>query len=135
MSQEMFEKLIRAKTRFASPQGALSIEDLYDLPLTSSRPNQANLGDIARGLSKDIQALGPEDFGIELPEAKDDGLKLKFEAVKHVINAILADRNAQTAAALTRARRQQILDLIAQKENAAMSEKSIDELRALIESL
>ena len=133
MAQEMFEQLIRGKVRFASPQGQFSIEDLYDLPLESKAANRANLLTIARGLLKEVKESEPEDFGIGTTTDNASQLALlKLEAVRYVINVRLAEQKANAESQATKAQLQQILGLIAQKENEAMAGKPIDELRALV---
>ena len=78
----MFEKAVRLKLRFDSPQGLMSAEDLWDLPLTSSRPNKANLNDIAKEVSRELKASGEEDF-VNPTSKADETLQLKLEIVKH----------------------------------------------------
>lgn len=62
-------------------------------------------------------------------------LLLKFEIVKHIINVRVRERDEQQAVADRREKKQRILELIAQKQDAALAEKSEEELRALAESL
>ena len=56
----MFEQASRSKFRFNSSQGLLTTEDLWDLPLTSTR--YANLNDIAKELNRTLKATAEEDF-------------------------------------------------------------------------
>ena len=48
----IFEMATRKKIRFNSPQGDLSTEDLWDLPLSSKVNGKANLDDIAKDLHR-----------------------------------------------------------------------------------
>ena len=79
----MFEKAVRIKLRFATVGGSLNVEDLWDLPLTSTR-GRANLNDIAKSVSKELRETTEEEFVNPKPKA-DDGLQLKMDIVKHVI--------------------------------------------------
>ena len=49
---EIFMKATQKKLRFDSTQGLLTVEDLWDLPLTGTN-KKANLDDIAIGLDSD----------------------------------------------------------------------------------
>jgi excisionase family DNA binding protein len=74
----LFEKAARLKLRFASPQGNLSAEDLWDLPLTSVRLNAANLNNIAKAISRQLKAESEEDF-VNPKSAANDGLQLALD--------------------------------------------------------
>ena len=131
--EEKFEKLIRTKGRFDSPQGQLTAEDLYDIPLTSSR-GKANLDDVARQLSKQVREAETESFVIKPPKADESSL-LKFEVVKHIIAVRLAENEAASALAANKEKKQQLLQLIVQKENEQLAGQSIDDLRKMVEAL
>lgn len=126
----MFEKASRLKLTFASSQGLLSVEDLWDLPLTSSK-GRANLDDLARDLHKQLK--NGEDVSFVNKETKSDPvIQLKFDIVKHVIEVKLAENEAAATARANAEKKQQLLGLIASKENEALAGKSLDELRAMI---
>lgn len=71
------------------------------------------------------------------PEAgpKNAGDVLAFEIVKHVISVKVAERDAAAQATARAAQKQRILELVAHKEDAAMSEKSVDELKEMLRAL
>lgn len=129
----MFEKASRLKLRFSTPQGTLSAEDLWDLPLTSNS-NRANLDDIAKGLNRKLKNADEESF-VNKPKMSESVDRLAFEIVKHVIEVRLQENEEAVKAQANKARKRQILELIAEKQNAALSEKSIEELTAMVEGL
>jgi hypothetical protein len=129
----MFEKLSRMKARFDSPQGNLTIEDLWDIPLVGNK-NKANLDDIARGLSKQVKESETESFVVKPPKSNEDDL-VKFEAVKHVIAVRLAENEAAKIRTENKHKKQQLLQLIAQKENESLAGQSIEDLRKMVEEL
>lgn len=128
----MFEKAARLKVRFDSPKGQLSVEDLWDLPLTSAR--NANLDDIARGLYLQLKSDADVSF-VNEAQKSDPTIQFKFDLVKHVIDVRLAENAAAAAASANREKKQQLLAILAQKENEALAGQSIDELRAAIAAL
>jgi len=128
----MFEKATRLKIRFDSPKGQLSVEDLWDLPLTSVRG--ANLDDIARGLYLQLKSGADVSF-VNEAQKSDPTIQFKFDLVKHVIDVKLAENAAAAAASANREKKQQLLAILAQKENEALAGQSIDELRAAIAAL
>lgn len=128
----MFEKSSRLKLRFDTARGQLSVEDLWDLPLTSAA-GKVNLDDIARTLFKTIRDEG--DVSFVKPAAKDSTLQVKFDIVKHIIDVRVAERDAETSAAINKEKKQQILALIAQKENEQLAGQSLDDLKKLAESM
>lgn len=130
----MFEKAIRLKLRFASPQGALMLEDLWDLPLTSGRTNQANLNNIAKDISRQLKDAGEEDF-VNPKSGADEVLALKMEIVKHVIQVRQAENEATRAAADRKDKKERLLELIARKQDQQLEGKSLEELNAMVEAL
>jgi len=134
---EMFEQASRLKLRFDSPRGALSVEDLWDLPLSSRAGNRANLDDIAISLSVLVRDTA-EIKSFVTPAATDAGkaeLSLKFEIVKYIIGVRIAERDEKAQEVARWEKKQRILELIAQKQDAALGAKTEEELMELANSL
>lgn len=133
---DLFELATRLKLRFDSPQGQLSVEDLWDLPLTSPSGNRANLDSIAVALHHETRdAAEVVSFVSAAQPAGSEELLLKFELVKHVIGVRVAERDRAKEEADRKTKKQRLLALIAQKQDAELAEKPIQELIALAESL
>ncbi len=130
----MFEKATRLKLRFSSPQGLLSVEDLWDLPLTSKRTNVANLDDIARGINHELEQTNVS-FVPSKNQAGNSLTKLKLDLVVHIINTKVAETEAQEKVVENKQKKDQILALIAQKETETLAATGIEELRKLAASL
>lgn len=130
----IFEKAARLKIRFSSGQGMISVEDLFDLPLTSTVRGKANLDDIGKVILRALKTT--EEESLVNPSAPaDDMLKLQLEIVKHVIK-VKQDANAERLLAKEKAeKKQRILALLADKENEEMAGKSKEELLKELEEL
>ena len=128
----MFELAARKKLRFNSPKGLLSVEDLWDLPLTSG--TKANLDDIARYLHSELK---DESISFVTPPSKaaDGDTALAFEIVKHIIKVRLDENEAKRTATERSEKRQQLLALIAQKETEQLAGQPLEDLRKMAESL
>ncbi len=129
-----FEKAARLKLRFGSVQGNLSAEDLWDLPLTSTRANRANLNDIAKEVSRELKAQGEEDF-VNPVSNVDETLQLKLEIIKHVIHARQAENEAARMLSERREKKERLLELIARKQDQQLEGKPLEELQAMVEAL
>lgn len=134
----MFEQTSRLKLRFESSKGLLSVEDLWDLPLTSPSGNRANLDSIAIALHKETREAADTVSFVSPPESsrsEADLVSLKFEIVKHVIRVRVQERDELKALSERREKKQRILELIAKKKDNALEEKSVEELESLAQSL
>lgn len=129
----MFEKATRLKVRFESPKGLLSVEDLWDLPLTSGT-GKANLDDIAKGLHRKLKE--DDDVSFVLKDKKSDKVEqLKFDIVKHIIDVRLAEFEAMEAHRANVKKKQRILEIIATKEDESLKGQSLEELKKMVEGL
>lgn len=129
----MFEKASRLKLRFSTSIGMLSAEDLWDLPL-SSRTGTANLDDVARNLDADLKQGAGISF-VTKTTAVSEILKLKFDIVLHIISIKLAEADAAAQVRANKDKKQQLLGIIAQKENETLMGTSLDELKKMVESM
>lgn len=117
----MFEQASRLKLRFKTPKGILTTEDVWDLTLEQ-------LDQLAKNLNKDLKEQSEESF-IKTKTSANKELELKFEIVKHIITVRMAEAEKIKERAEKRKKKQHLLELIAQKENEALSSKSLDDLR------
>ncbi len=129
----MFEKATRSKLRFDTTVGALSVEDLWDLPLTSNR-RYANLDDVARALHRQLKNDEDVSF-VEKDRKSDETIQLKFDIVRYVIDVRLAERAAEAEKQANAARKQKLLSFIADKEDDDLRSMSIEDLRAAVNAL
>ena len=110
----------RNKYRFVTCKGQLTVEDLWDLPLTSAT-GKPNLDDIAKDLYRQLKdgeeiSFVHTDDEAEKVKAKVTETQITFDIVKYVIDTKLAEAKAAKEAMENKARRQRILELIAKKE-------------------
>ena len=127
----LFEIATRKQYRFNSQVGALSVEDLWNLPLTSTR--SASLDAVAKEL---YSQLKEETVSFVTPSVSDNTVvQQKFDIVKYIIDVKVAERDAAKLASDNAAKKQKILSLIAQKQDEQLSGSSLEELQALANSL
>jgi hypothetical protein len=122
----IFERVTRRKLRFATDVGNASVEDLWDLDLV-------RLDKLAQTLHAAVQSETTVSF-IDAPNQseayRED--KLRFDVVKRVIEVRLGDRDRAEKAATTRAKNDRIRELIAQKQDETLADKSVEELEAML---
>lgn len=129
----MFEQASRLKLRFVTPKGGLSVEDLWDLPLTG-KPGTANLDDIAKELYKKLR--DGDDLSFVSTTKKGDTLtKLQFDIVRHIIEVRLAENEKKELALVNKAKKDRILAIMAEKENDSLKSASMDELKRMLADL
>lgn len=127
--ENIFELATRKKLRFATDKiGNLTIEDLWALKLEE-------LDVAARMVNKSIRDTSGDESFIGKQSTGDRLLKLKLEILKSIIATKMAEEEKKTSAAARKAKREQILELIANKENDKLAGKSLTALRAELDKL
>lgn len=129
----MFERATRLKLRFDTHVGQLSVEDLWDLPLTSTN-NRANLDEIAVNLHKQLESSSVASFVVAKSMANDK-LQLGFDIVKHVIDMKIAERDAAEARKQNAERKQKLLSLAAQKRDGQLLDLEPEALEEMAAAL
>lgn len=133
---EIFEQASRQKIRFTTPVGLLTLEDLWDLPLSSNNANKPNLNAIAVGLYNELKGEADEvSFVNPAPTGQKKALQLAFDVVKHIIDVRVAERDKAADAAKRAETKQKILEIMSKKENQELEGKSLEELKKLAEEM
>jgi hypothetical protein len=130
----LFQAAARQKFRFESPRGLLSVEDLWDLPLTGNS-TKPNLDDVARVLHKQLKESDNEVSFVRPAVKATTDLQARFDIVKHVIEVKVAERDLAAAAADKADKKRKLMELIARKQDAVLESASIDDLQRQLAEL
>ena len=128
----MFKEATRLKLRFNTEAGNLSVEDVWDLPLTSEK--KSSLDKLAKALNKELKNSEEKSF-VETPSKANATLQLKFSVVKEIIKVRLDEREARKAAADRKDRKELLNGIILKKENAELETSSLEDLKKMRDSL
>ena len=116
----MFKEASRLKYRYSSPKGNITTEDLWSLTLDQ-------LDQVAIALDNDITSSKGKSF-VKKETTENTTLVNKLEIVKHIIETKMTEAEARKNAADKAAKKNKILGLIAEKQDQALGEKSVEEL-------
>ena len=132
---EAFIQASRMKLKFPSAAGDLSVEDLWDIPLTAlTRGARTTLEDIGNALL--IKQRGFADSSIlskpAAASAEKQRVDLSVEVIRHIVQVKEAEVAAKTAAAARKAERDRLDELIRTREG---NELPLEELKKQREAL
>lgn len=122
----VFEIATREKLRFPY-KGSISVEDLWDL-------SPANLDSVFKSLNAEKKQAETES----LLSAKTDAdtiLDIKLSIVRHIVAVKLAEAEKRAKTKEIKEQKQKIMEIIANKQDAALQNKSVEELQAMLAGL
>lgn len=122
----IFEYATRNKVRFPF-KGMISVEDLWDLSLV-------NLDSIYKMLNKQVKQSEEESL-LNTKTNVDTELEVQIAIVKHIVSVKLEEQNAKEQAAAKKAQKQKIMAIIASKEDEALHNSSVDDLKKMLDEL
>lgn len=120
---DLFKIANKKKYRF-NYKGVISVEDLWDLSVEE-------LDKIYKSL-KSKQKSASEESLLQTVSKEDKELINKIEIIKIIVTDKLAAKDRAMKAASQRAQNQRILEIMADKQDAALKEKSIEELQNML---
>ncbi len=132
-----FEKVSRLKIRFYAPGGVggqMSADDLWDLPLTSST-GKPNLDDIARGLHAQLSENKTPTFVKTTPTKEDERTQLALDVVVRVIEVKQAENKAAAEARSKSQQKAKLMAAIERRQEEDLGNKSVEELRAMLDEI
>ena len=122
----IFEAASKNKYRYPY-KGMITTEDLWDL-------TQAQLDVIYKALNKGVYEAQVSSLMYKVTEV-DVELLNKIEIVKYIFNAKEAEAEARKNDVAKHAKKQRILDILAQKQEDALQNMSEDELKKMLDEL
>lgn len=132
MSKDLFEIASREKYRFGSIKGDLTVEMLWDLPLTSR--SGADLDSVAKGVNAVLKESAEESF-VKVETATNTRYNNMLEIVKYIIGVKLKERQDTEDMLAKKAEREKLLGILERKQNASLEELSVEELQAKLNEL
>ena len=122
---DLFKIAAKKKYRF-NYKGLITVEDLWDLPVEELDKIYKNL--------KTQQKNNSEESLLQTVSKEDKELNNKIDIIKIIVNDKLVAMDRALKIAEKRLQNQRILEIMADKQDAALKEKSIDELKAMLDT-
>lgn len=122
----LFEIATRKKFRFPF-KGQISVEDLWDLSVQ-------NLDNVFKTLNAESKQAKEESL-LSIKSDEDAILDAKIEIVKHIVNVKQTEAVQRQHAVAMREQKRKLQELIANKQDAELQGKSIEELQAMLSAL
>jgi cytochrome P450 len=129
----IFEQATILKLRFPSARGELSVENLWDLPLTSK--TVFDLDTIAKSVNASLKASGEESFVKTEANPAVTRLTLMLDILKHIIATKLAANEADRKRSDRNAERQKLLSILANKQDEALQQMTTEEINKKLAAL
>ena len=129
----LFLQATREKFRFESPKGDLSVEQLWDLPLTSR--TGFDLDTVAKAVNSDLKGANEESFVNTTNNPAVSRLQAKLEVVKAIIEVKLAQAEAMKKHAEKAAERQRLMEVLHSKKGQELQGLSVEEIERRLSQL
>ena len=131
--ENLFQQAARQKFRFLSIKGDLTVEQLWDMPLTAR--GGFDLDNVAKQVAAELKAAGEESFVQKNSNPAKSKLEAKLEIVKHIIATKLEEAERAVKADQRSEERQKLLAVLDRKQNAALEELTPEQLQARLAEL
>lgn len=125
-TEKMFETAVRSKMRFPY-KGQISVEDLWDLSVET-------LDTVFKTLNSRVKASQEESL-LQTRTKEDEELGIQIAIIKHIVSVKLAEADTAAKAYEKREQKQKILSILADKQEDALKNKSVEELQQMLEDM
>lgn len=122
----LFEFAVRNKLRFPF-KGSIDVEQLWQLDVE-------DLDTVFKTLNAQAKEAKEESL-LATKSANDLTLEVQIEIVKHIVATKIAEKEAHNKSIENAAERQKILAILADKRDAALKDKSEEELLEMLKKL
>ncbi len=122
----LFEVATKNKMRFPY-RGSVSVEDLWDLPLTA-------LDSVFKTLNAQVKQSKEESL-LSTKTKEDEALEIQIEIVKYIVSVKLSEKAAREDALEKKARKQKIMQIMDTKQDEALQNATIEDLQKMLNEL
>lgn len=134
----IFEQACRKKLRFDQHlEGRITLtpEHLWDLPVSEARSHAPCLADLLVCYGRQLQEMQEAEKITGKPHRQQALAALRVELIKHVIKTKEDEKLTKQQAQMNEQERQRLINLLAEKRNAADQELTAEQLQARIDEL
>ena len=129
----LFLQATREKFRFESSKGDLSVEQLWDLPLTSR--TGFDLDTVAKAVNANLKSSNEESFVNVSNNPAVSRLQAQLEVVKAIIEVKLVQAEATKKRAEKAAERQRLMEVLHSKKDQELQGLSVEEIERRLSQL
>ena len=129
----LFLQATREKFRFESSKGDLSVEQLWDLPLTSR--TGFDLDTVAKAVNANLKSSNEESFVNVSNNPAVSRLQAQLEVVKAIIEIKLAQAEAAKKRVEKAAERQRLMEVLHSKKDQELQGLSVEEIERRLSQL
>ena len=129
----LFQQATREKFRFESSKGDLSVEQLWDLPLTSR--TGFDLDTVAKAVNANLKSSNEESFVNVSNNPAVSRLQAQLEVVKAIIEIKLALAEAAKKRVEKAAERQRLMEVLHSKKDQELQGLSVEEIERRLSQL
>lgn len=115
--------LAKSKARFQTPRGPLSVEDLFDLPLTGN----FSLDTVSTTVLAELDAT-PRKSLVVTTTKSDKIIEAKIEVLKEIIEFKQSELAAKEQAISNKQKKAKLLDALEELEKGAISKMTKEEI-------
>lgn len=131
----IFEKASRFKLTFPSAQGDLTVDQLWDLPLESTK--RVSLDGLAMDTQRELEAINLKSF-IPKNQGRNPAvatLTLRLDILKHIITTLCSEKEDRKERAARTEERARLVSILASKQEQELHGLDSAELQKRIASL
>lgn len=124
--ENIFEYAARNKVRFPY-RGLVSVEDLWDLPVTE-------LDKVFKTLNSQAKRAQEESL-LNTKSKEDEAVEIQIAVVKHIVSVKLAEKEAREKALENKEKRQKIMEIMDARNKKALENASDEDLQKMLAEL
>lgn len=132
MSKNIFEKASRLGLRFKSEVGDLTVENLWNLPLSSPKQN-TDIQRVARIVKRELDDVEYDITGLQTNVQSENSLRL--EILEHIVSVRQSEIKQREISIANSQKLAKLDEIIASKADNELTQKSIEELMAMRDEL
>lgn len=131
---DIYKQAVKQKLRFPSGRGLLTVEQLMDLPMTSTT-GKLNLRDIATPIAEKLASKGLSVLSFFDKPTEDPTAKLQMAIISDIVASKQAENVAKSTAKAKETERAQLQELLAKKRAEVLGNLTAEEIEAKLAAL
>lgn len=129
---DIFKKASRMGLRITTDKGDLSVDDLWNLPLTSK--SNVSLDNLATAVNREIKSSEEESF-VEVQSEGNATLTLTLDILKEIIKVRQAENAAIRTYAANKLRKDKLLGILSDKQDEDLKGMTVEQIQEEIAAI